>query len=123
MTNAARCQASKTEPTVLTPGQGSELVGSGANEYYERADMSFSTPARNKTAAILLILSSCAFCQRARAADVQDAKLPPPAMRPVDFAKDIQPILTAHCYSCHGPEKQKSDLRWDNKASVFKGGE
>ncbi|HYG35992.1 MAG TPA: DUF1549 domain-containing protein, partial [Clostridia bacterium] len=49
--------------------------------------------------------------------------LPPAAQREVDFAKDIQPMLADRCYSCHGPEKQKADLRWDSKASVFKGGE
>ncbi len=59
-----------------------------------------------------------------RAAGVQGtSRLPPAATRSVDFQKAIQPILAEHCYSCHGPEKQKSDLRWDNKASVFKGGE
>src|SRR5438046_1112006 len=51
------------------------------------------------------------------------AGLPPSAARRVDFVKDIQPILAARCYDCHGPEKQKADLRWDNKASVFKTGE
>jgi len=51
------------------------------------------------------------------------AGLPPAATRAVDFAKDIQPILAAQCYACHGPEKQKADLRWDSKASVFKTGD
>lgn len=51
------------------------------------------------------------------------AVLPPAASRTVDFAKDIQPILADRCYSCHGPEKQKGDLRWDDRASVLKGGE
>ena len=49
--------------------------------------------------------------------------LPPAAGRSVDFTADIQPILATRCYSCHGPDKQKSDLRWDDKASVFKTGE
>ncbi|HLH55089.1 MAG TPA: PSD1 and planctomycete cytochrome C domain-containing protein [Verrucomicrobiae bacterium] len=49
--------------------------------------------------------------------------LPPPAERKVDFEKDIQPILSARCYSCHGPDKQKADLRWDVKESAFKTGE
>src|SRR5438552_15264865 len=53
----------------------------------------------------------------------QKATLPPPATRRVDFVTEIQPLLEKHCYSCHGPEKQKSDLRWDSKASVFKNGE
>jgi mono/diheme cytochrome c family protein len=49
--------------------------------------------------------------------------LPPPAPQTVEFTKDIQPILSEHCYSCHGPDKQKSDLRWDSKVSVFKTGD
>ena len=47
------------------------------------------------------------------------AKLPPAANRPVDFVKDVQPILAQHCYSCHGPEKQKADLRWDDRTSAL----
>jgi hypothetical protein len=53
----------------------------------------------------------------------QVAALPPPAARPVDFVKDIQPMLARDCYSCHGPEKQKADLRWDSKSSAVKSGE
>jgi hypothetical protein len=49
--------------------------------------------------------------------------LPLPAVKPIDFAKDIQPILSEHCYACHGPDKQKGDLRWDVKQSAFKTGE
>src|SRR5262245_58985855 len=56
-------------------------------------------------------------------AAVDVSKLPPAANRPVDFAKDIQPILARSCYSCHGPEKQKGDLRWDDKASAFRAGD
>jgi hypothetical protein len=41
----------------------------------------------------------------------------------VDFAKDIQPILSKSCYECHGPEKQKGGLRLDDKTSAFKGGD
>lgn len=37
----------------------------------------------------------------------------------VDFARDIQPILNRHCLACHGPEKQKADLRWDLRASIL----
>ena len=56
-------------------------------------------------------------------AAVDVSKLPPAASRTVDFAKDIQPIFSKHCYSCHGPEKQKASLRWDDKAAALKGGE
>jgi hypothetical protein len=38
-------------------------------------------------------------------------------------SKDIQPLLSKHCYSCHGPEKQKSGLRLDRKADALAGGD
>ncbi len=41
----------------------------------------------------------------------------------VDFARDIKPILADRCYSCHGPEKQKSGLRLDRKSAAFLGGD
>jgi mono/diheme cytochrome c family protein len=41
----------------------------------------------------------------------------------IDFARDIQPIFVKRCFECHGPDKQKSGLRLDNKADAFKGGE
>ncbi len=31
----------------------------------------------------------------------------------IDFAADVQPILKAHCFKCHGENKQKGDLRLD----------
>ena len=68
-----------------------------------------------------LILAILGFPMYCRPAEFDISKLPPPAAKTVDFAKDIQPMLTERCYSCHGPEKQKSDLRWDTKESVFKG--
>lgn len=40
----------------------------------------------------------------------------------ITFAKDIQPILADRCYSCHGPEKQKGDLRLDSREAIKKGG-
>ncbi len=51
------------------------------------------------------------------------AELPSPASRPIDFARDVQPILSSRCYECHGDKKQKADLRWDVKSSALKGGE
>ena len=43
--------------------------------------------------------------------------------RKVDFAKDIQPILSENCYKCHGPDHQESGLRLDQKSTAMKGGE
>ena len=60
----------------------------------------------------------------ARAADVDLSKLPPAStQKGVTFAKDIQPIFEKSCYGCHGPKKQKGDLRLDSLAATLKGGE
>ena len=40
----------------------------------------------------------------------------------VDFAREIQPIFIKRCFECHGPGKQKSDLRLDRKTDALKGG-
>ncbi len=44
------------------------------------------------------------------------------AGRPVDFDREIRPILSEHCYPCHGPDKnaRKSDLRLDRKEDAFR---
>ena len=39
-----------------------------------------------------------------------------------DFAKQIEPILAATCYKCHG-EKDKGELYLNKKESILKGGE
>jgi mono/diheme cytochrome c family protein len=41
----------------------------------------------------------------------------------VDFAREVQPIFAARCYSCHGPQARVSGLRLDNRESVFRGGD
>src|SRR5882762_521127 len=45
------------------------------------------------------------------------------AAGPIDFQKDVRPLLESRCYECHGPHKQKSGLRLDRKSSVFQGGD
>jgi len=37
------------------------------------------------------------------------------AAKPVDFTRDIQPLLANHCILCHGPDPsaRKADLRLD----------
>ncbi len=46
-----------------------------------------------------------------------------PAESEIRFVEDVRPILKKHCYTCHGPNKQKSSLRLDIKSEAFKGGE
>ncbi len=49
--------------------------------------------------------------------------LPPAVERRVDYVADVRPILSRHCYACHGPEKQSAGLRLDVKALALAGGD
>ncbi len=40
---------------------------------------------------------------------------------PVEFEKDVLPILDAHCFSCHGSRVHKAGLRLDQRAAAFAG--
>ncbi len=46
---------------------------------------------------------------------------PSAAVEPVDFAKQIRPLLEQHCVSCHGAVKQKAGLKLDLGKRVLKG--
>lgn len=51
-------------------------------------------------------------------------KLPPAAAKTgVTFDKDIKPLFEKSCVKCHGPEKQKGELRTDSREAVLKGSE
>ncbi len=41
---------------------------------------------------------------------------------PVSFERQIKPILSDRCYSCHADKKQKGDLRLDSPSAITKGG-
>ena len=42
---------------------------------------------------------------------------------PVDYLRDVKPILTQNCVKCHGPDKHRAGLRLDTGAAVRKGGD
>lgn len=62
-----------------------------------------------------LVLLTSTFCV---AAETSEGRLNEP-----DFVRDVRPIFEAHCYGCHGPQKQKSGYRLDAKSIAFSGGD
>jgi mono/diheme cytochrome c family protein len=56
------------------------------------------------------------FAGQANAAD------PAPKTPPVDYSRDIKPILAGTCYACHGPDdgKRKAKLRVDVREEAIK---
>jgi hypothetical protein len=49
------------------------------------------------------------------------AAAPAPAAS-IDFSREVLPILSEHCFTCHGPDAKtrKADLRLDQKEGVFR---
>jgi mono/diheme cytochrome c family protein len=48
-----------------------------------------------------------------------------PALRagePIDYLRDVKPVFAKHCVQCHGPAKQRADLRLDTAAQLMEGG-
>ena len=46
-----------------------------------------------------------------------------PADEKVDYLKQIKPILSAKCFSCHGALKQEAALRLETLALMLEGGD
>src|SRR5438105_3562297 len=63
---------------------------------------------------LLLVMLSLAF---------GETKLPPSTNRKIDFEKDVQPVLSKKCYSCHGEDAQQSGLRLDKRQNALRGGD
>src|SRR5436309_15433336 len=76
---------------------------------------------------IAILISTVSFLwsqrePRGRAAQKTSVRPSPQAPKQVDFARDILPVFQTTCFSCHGPEKQASNFRLDNRPLAFKGG-
>ncbi|MDX1925162.1 MAG: PSD1 and planctomycete cytochrome C domain-containing protein [Pirellulaceae bacterium] len=82
--------------------------------------MNVQTP-WNENQAVRCILWVVLAVAISRAGHSQE--LPPAVDREVDFVRDVQPILRARCWSCHGAEKQESGLRLDRSEAAFIGGD
>ena len=63
---------------------------------------------------------ACPACRSLHAGE--EVSRPDPATAEFFEAK-VRPVLAAHCWECHGPQKQKSGLRLDSREAVLRGGE
>src|SRR5262245_57903036 len=76
--------------------------------------------------AFRLLLGAAACVELPADSGAQEQKsprsLPASPRRTIDYRRDVETILAANCYSCHGVDKQKSDLRLDRKQSALRGG-
>ncbi|MBI3462028.1 MAG: PSD1 domain-containing protein [Planctomycetes bacterium] len=57
------------------------------------------------------------------AAHAGDAPTLDPAAAATFFETKVRPVLAEHCFKCHGPEKQKANLRLDSQAAILEGGD
>lgn len=46
-----------------------------------------------------------------------DQQLPQVAV--VSYLRDLRPLLEARCFKCHGPRRQRSNLRLDTRSGIF----
>lgn len=46
----------------------------------------------------------------------------PPTTASIDFHREVEPILKARCWQCHGSRQQQGGLRLDEKAFALQGG-
>ena len=74
----------------------------------------------------LIGLTCVAFCGLLSVAGdpatTPNSSLPPAVDRPVDFVRDVEPLLKAHCHHCHGDDEQQARLRLDARAITLTGG-
>jgi hypothetical protein len=87
--------------------QGLQIVFNTSNEWGVIVGIVLNGSKLCRVAALLLI---CSICPRAGAAD------------PVSFSREVLPILSDKCFSCHGPDEshRKADLRLDQRAEAIK---
>src|SRR5215813_11713867 len=68
---------------------------------------------------VLVPLAAAASCAALVAVLLPASRLSAQGAAAVDFARDVQPLLRANCYGCHGPSLQNGNLRLDRRRDVM----
>ncbi len=80
-----------------------------------------------KLTALLTLLVAGAHCFAQEDTTIKDASLPsaenPTAEQQSFFTDRVLPILSKHCWECHGEEVQESGLRLDSREGLLSGGD
>lgn len=71
---------------------------------------------------VLRTLPRCAVALAALLAVCTDADSADRHGKPVDFSRDIYPILKRACFECHGAEKQEASFRLDERTALLDSG-
>lgn len=67
-------------------------------------------------------LNLAALCGVAAAVEPHDQANAAIAQDEIDFARDILPLLTKHCYQCHGSKRNEGGLKLSDPDSALQGG-
>ncbi len=71
----------------------------------------------------LMLAAAAVLAGRAAVAPEKQKQFPAAATRPIDFARDIQPIFEASCVQCHGRGKNKGAFSLETRADFLAGGD
>src|SRR3954454_4107681 len=72
---------------------------------------------------VITVLASCLGLAWANHAPAQVQQPKAAAKQAVEFFESkIRPVFVERCIRCHGPEKQKANLRLDSAAAMLQGG-
>ena len=78
---------------------------------------------KTKIMSPLFILGISMFFAACGGSNTSNTSLVKDTSGEINYVRDIWPIFAENCVSCHGPDKQKSGLRVDQRVSLLRGGD